>query len=280
MCCHNSLQAHFVRMESLLQSLSTHYTKPTAGRRVTFAAKAEKTTTTPENTSSDIQCESDTPHEEGESIRTQNSERSEVVDERLLVPEEARDERQGGEHVKKTEELTLTTRKSFLRPAIACLCAHCIVTIVKKRSIEHCTLLCVALRLYGEGETVVRVGGDNHVRVLRKSLRTGGHIEGMVAEGQEAAEGEGEERGGEGEGGKPSVTEVVLQLSDCLLGTIDETVISGCDPQLTEGVVSSILLLLEIEGVATEAVTDFLDQLVQVKIPTGNDVITSFSFIL
>lgn len=266
-----------MRMESLLQSLSTHYTKPTAGRRVTFAAKAEKTTTTPENTSGDIQCESDTPHEEGESIRTQDSERSEVVDERSLVPEEARDERQRGEHAKKTEEL-LTTRKSFLRPAIACLCAHCIVTIVKKRSIEHCTLLCVALRLYGEGETVVSVGGDNHVRILRKSLRTG-HIEGMVAEGQEG--GEGEERGGEGEGGKPSVTEVVLQLSDCLLGAIDETVISGCDPQLTEGVVSSILLLLEIEGVATEAVTDFLDQLVQVKIPTGNDVVTSsFSFIL
>lgn len=265
-----------MRMESLLQSLSTRYTKPTAGRRVTFAARAEKTTTTTENTSGDIQHESDPLHEEGESIRTQNSERSEVVDERLLVPEEARDETQRGERAKKTEELALTTRKSFLRPAIASLCAHCIATIVKKRSIEHCTLLCVALRLYGEGETVVRVGGENHVRLLlRKSLRTRAHIEGMVAEGQEG--GEEEERGGEGEGGKPSVTEVVLQLSDCLLGAIDESVISGCDPQLVEGVVSSILLLLEIEGVTTEAVTDFLDQLVQVKIPTGNGVITFFT---
>ena len=258
-----------MRMESLLQSLSTRYTKPTAGRRVTFAARAEKTTTTTENTSSDIQHESDPLHEEEESITTQNSERSEMVDERVLVPEEARDEAQRGERAKKTEELALTTRKSFLRPAIASLCAHCIATIVKKRSIEHCTLLCVALRLYGEGETVVRVGGENHVRLLlRKSLRTGAHIEGMVAEDEE-----GGERGGEGEGGKLSVTEVVLQLSNCLLGAIDESVISGCDPQLVEGVVSSILLLLEIDGVTTEAVTDFLDQLVQVEMPTSNDVI-------
>ena len=56
---------------------------------------------------------------------------------------------------------------------------------------------------------------------------------------------------GDQDGG--SVTEVVVGLTDCLLRAMDSRVISGRDPQLVEGVVSSALHLLRTEGVSQRA---------------------------
>ena len=61
-----------------------------------------------------------------------------------------------------------------------------------------------------------------------------------------------------------SVCEAVVHLNSWLLRAIDRSVISGRDPQLVEGVVSCVLLLLYTEGVSMETVTDTLCRIVQV----------------
>ena len=285
-----------MRMASLLQSLGTHYSKPATGRRVTFATGAAvKTTPTQVNTPSEIQNESGTISEEEEDLVTEalSSERSEAVDDLEAVLVGGGD---GGEVKEKCEEeqkmkeieLVLRTRKSFLRSTIASVCAHCITAVAGRRSVEHCTLLCAALRMYGEAETVVRIRGENWTKCIAgvmggraESEAVGDGAGGMVgAEDGEEGGGvggrEGREEGELGEEGKSegrgrgegvqqlSVTEVVVYLSGCLLGAMDDDVISGCDPLLVEGVVSSILLLLQTEGVSMETVTKLLHQIVQV----------------
>ena len=213
--------------------------------------------------------------------------------ERMEFVEERRDEIEREERVKERtlSEVTLSFRTSFLRPAIAGLCARCIATVVRRQSIEHCSLLSVALRLYGDEETVSRICDDDQIRCLSSGIKK---VEGNGRRGEEEnGEGEGErgdgeggregEEGGEegdrrkvcieGRGGGPDpcgVTEVVVYLSDCLLRAIDGKVISGCVPQLMEGVVTSILLLLKIEGVSIEAVTNILYRMVQVRTKSMN----------
>ena len=189
-------------MASLLQSLSTQYSKPAAGQRVTFAAGAEKNTATPENTLDEIQHVSGALQEEGHRTETQISELSQVVEER--EPEEGRTEGEQ-KHEEQMPEFVLSNRKSFLRPAIASLCARCIATVVRKQSIEHCTLLCVALELYREAETVVKVHEEYHTRFPSgQSDRTeskGGSKDGGVESGRGDTRKEGEgEKGKEGQG--------------------------------------------------------------------------------
>ena len=303
-------------MASLLQSLGTHYSKPDAGRRVAFAAGAAvKTTPTQVDTPNEIQNESDALLEGDSLTEALSGEHSQATEEAVLVGEEdgsVEEEKYGEEQRKKEIELVLKTRKSFLRSTIACVCAHCITTVARRRSVEHCTLLCVALRMYGDAETVVRIQDDNQTRFIAGVMGGGrgeseavGDLGSVVVDsgGEREGRGKGEGNGGDegegltgevgdrgemgdrrevGDGGKVgengkreergrgegvqqlSVTEVVVYLSGCLLGAMDGSVISGCDPQLVEGVVSSILLLLQTEGVSLEAVTKLLHQIVQV----------------
>ena len=313
---------HFARMSSLLQSLSTHYSKPDVLQRVKFVNGVADTTQQsaavsmhdvadrPTNTVvSENWHETSVPRDqvqcdEGIGDRHTRSKQATEEDKKISVGvdeggvEGASGE---GEQMRKTG---LTARLSFLRPAIAGLCSQCIVAVVGRGSVEHCSLLCVALRLYGEAETVLKINKDNRIRaLLGEGAGTGSESEVWGEAGDEGME----EGGGGGRGGKPSrdgesgengevrerrdgdkarvkdgvqvtqregdegeatytgVTKVVVCLSNCLLKAIDGSLIRGSDPQSVEGVVGSILLLLQIEGVSIPAVTNLLHQMVQVR---------------
>ena len=163
----------------------------------------------------------------------------------------------------------LRTRMCFLRPAIAGVCAQCVSSVVRRQSVEHCSMLCETLDLYGGAETATLVYRDNQIAIL---LGENGETTGSSRE--DGAEGEEEVKVEDGvrvkEGGKreaESITEIVVCLGGCLLRAIDGGVISGRDPRLMEGVASSVLLLLQMEGVSVEAVSATLHKMVQVRIP-------------
>ena len=232
-------------MASLLRSLSTRYSKSASGKRVTFAGGEGRVATAADGTVSEaVEVEEGT---EGEKPRGKNGGRSPIVEER--------DEE---EQTMKKPESGLNERKGFLRPVVASLCAHCIAAVCRKQSVEHCTLLGVALGLYGETGTVMRI--DKEVRTRFPSLLE------QERDGKkcEAATGEEDRVEGEEVGVKPNVTEVVVCLSGCLLGGVDASIISGCDPRLVEGVVSSILLLLQIDEVSASIATAFLERIILV----------------
>ena len=196
-----------------------------------------------------------------------------LLEEANGVETEVKHTKELGEKKRKMSGEVLSGRISFLRPAIAGVCAQCVSSVAKRQSVEHCSLLCLILRMYGSAETAAMVYRDDKVvSLLGESGRsTGGGVAGREGGG----EGEGEEmktgrregglRLGEEDGEGCSVTEIVIRLSDCLLRAIDGSVISGRDPRLMEGVVSSILLLLQIEGVSFEAVPVSLHKMVQVR---------------
>ena len=150
----------------------------------------------------------------------------------------------------------LSARVSFLRPAIACVCAQCVSSVVKRQSVEHCSLLCATFDLYGGADTAAVVYRDNQIVSLsEESEVTAGN------DREDGCEGGGV-RDREGEAG--SITDIVIGLSGILLRAIDGDVISGRDPLLMEGVVSSVLLLLQTEGVSVKAVSSTLHKMVQV----------------
>ena len=159
----------------------------------------------------------------------------------------------------------LSARMTFLRPAIAGVCAQCVSSVVKRQSVEHCSMLCEILDLYGGTETATLVYRDNQIAsLLEENGETAGNSkeDGGEVEEEVKIEGGGEE--GKREAG--SITEIVVCLSSCLLRAIDDSVISGQDPRLMEGVAGSVLHLLQIQGVAVEAVSATLHQMVQVRI--------------
>lgn len=185
----------------------------------------------------------------------------------MMVAEDGNEGRRKWEkELKKKERVSgevLSARVSFLRPAIAGVCAQCVSSVVKRQSVEHCSLLCVTFDLYGGAETAAVVYRDNQiVSFLGESEVTAGNGR------EDGCEGGGVEEEGvrdrEGEAG--SITEIVISLSGILLRAIDGDVISGRDPLLMEGVVSSVLLLLQTEGVSVEAVSSTLHKMVQVYI--------------
>ena len=163
----------------------------------------------------------------------------------------------------------LKTRMSFLRPAIAGVCSQCVSSVVRRQSVEHCSMLCEILDLYGGTQTATLVYRDNQIAsLLGESGETTGSGRGDGAGGEEEVKNEDGVRvveGGEREAG--SITEIVVCLSGCLLRAIDGSVISGRDPRLMEGVASSVLLLLQMAGVSVEAVSATLHKMVQVRIP-------------
>ena len=234
-------------MASLLRSLSTRYSKSASGKRVTFAGGEGRVATAADGTVSEaVEVEEGT---EGEKPRGKNGGGSPIVEER--------DEE---EQTMKKPESGLNERKGFLRPVVASLCAHCIAAVCRKQSVEHCTLLGVALGLYGETGTVMRIDKEVWTRFpsLLEQERDGKKCEATVGEEKREDRVEGEV------GVKPNVTEVVVCLSGCLFGGVDASVISGCDPRLVEGVVSSILLLLQIDEVSASIATAFLERIILV----------------
>ena len=158
----------------------------------------------------------------------------------------------------------LKTRMSFLRPAIAGVCSQCVSSVVRRQSVEHCSMLCEILDLYGGTQTATLVYRDNQIAsLLGESGETTGSGRGDGAGGEEEVkkeDGVRVEEGGKREAG--SITEIVV-----LLRAIDGSVISGRDPRLMEGVASSVLLLLQMAGVSVEAVSATLHKMVQVRIP-------------
>ena len=264
-----------------------HYSKPDIDRRVTFAAGAvSKTTTTASHEVDKSQLkpvESEEPAQRHESTETISEKIAVRVGEDGEVGMRGQDE-ELVRTKRQQEDKVLRTRVSFLRQAIAGLCAQCMSVVIKRQSVEHCSLLCIALELYGGPETVISICNDNLIMSL---LDIGGERGGERDRGGEG-DGEGEEgvvvddkgserdsvvpREGGGDDGRGTiadadqhgVNEMIVQLTSCLLRAIDCDVISGRDPLLIGGVVSCILLLLQTESVSMDIVTDTLCKIVQV----------------
>ena len=161
----------------------------------------------------------------------------------------------------KTLELSLSARKLFLRPAVASLCAHCLASVCRQLSLEHGTLLCGVLRLYRDGETVLRIREEVRARfpslLLDEAERGGGGGGGREGEGEQ------EEWGGE-RGGEEEISGVVVSLCGCLLKVVGAVSSGGGKRRLVEGVVSSILLLLQMQLVSGSAAKAFLERMVMV----------------
>ena len=256
-------QVGFSRMRALLQSLGSHYSRPDTERRVTFErATASELSPIPVEV---CQLSSDPALSESESrhkMSGEEGEPSEKANGELKCEDEKLEKKVSGK--------VLDARVSYLRPAIAGVCAQCVSSVVERQSVEHCSLLCMVLELFGGAETVKMVPADSHIAGLLGGKRESDS--GWLAE--EGKDSEKRERGAvgtgvsegvreEGDQDGGSVTEVVVGLTDCLLRAMDSRVISGRDPQLVEGVVSSALHLLRTEGVSQRAVCDTLHRMVQ-----------------
>ncbi|CAI8053590.1 E3 ubiquitin-protein ligase listerin [Geodia barretti] len=193
--------AHFAKMGALLKSLGNRYSKPDTDRRVTFdrVTVPQPAEQAPLITS-----------EEGEGTVFEAGEK-----EAKQVKEEKKRRKMSGEGLK--------TRMSFLRPAIAGVCSQCVSSVVRRQSVEHCSMLCEILDLYGGTQTATLVYRDNQIAsLLGESGETTGSGRGDGAGGEEEVKKEDGVRvveGGEREAG--SITEIVVCLSGCLLRAID-----------------------------------------------------------
>ena len=262
-------------MEALLQSLGTHYSKPDTDRRVTFDRATVQEAPPPvemnHHSPPDTVWDMEKSHNVGD-------EESQKLNYEEMVSEEVK-EREGeielthedGELEKGREQSgeELSARVSFLRPAIAGVCAQCVTSVVGRQSVDHCSLLCTALEMYGGPDTVGVVYRDDQITSLLEegggALReNGGSMEGERDTGRQAGAVEMVEEDVAEKREEHSVTEMAVCLSSCLLRAIDSSVISGRDPRLIEGVVSSILHLLQVQGVSKEAAYSTLHKMVQV----------------
>ena len=265
-----------------------HYSKPDIDRRVTFAAGAvSKATTTASHEVDKSQLkpvESEEPAQRHESTETISEKIAVRVGEDGEVGMREQDDEELVRTKRQQEDKVLRTRVSFLRQAIAGLCAQCMSVVIKRQSVEHCSLLCIALELYGGPETVISICNDNLIMSLldiggerggerdRGGEGDGERGEGVVVDDKGSErdsvvprEGGGDDRRGTfADADQRSVNEMIVQLTSCLLRAIDCDVISGRDPLLIGGVVSCILLLLQTEGVSMDIVTDTLCKIVQV----------------